>query len=139
MKNSSLFLVALVALSLAGCKSIHGSRFFISRVVPPKGVTLPSEEADQTAVAAALDSVAAAHELTDRRESSRFENTIRYYVTPTAHPVVIEARTAANGMILVVVEQLHPGLGKTSDFVELSAAVRKALEQRFGNRVKAAR
>jgi hypothetical protein len=90
-------------------------------------------------VGEALDSVAAAHELTDRRDTSRFENTIRYYVQPAAHPVVVEARTVGHGMIVIVVEQLHPGLGKTSDFKELSLAVRKALEQRFNNRLRVAK
>lgn len=139
MKNTFILLVAVVAFSLAGCKSIHGSRFYISRVVPSSAVTLPSSEKDQAAVEAALDSVAAAHELSDRRSSSRFENTIRYYVQPAEHPVVVEARTAGKGMIVIVVEQLHPGLGKTSDFKELSSAVRKALEQRFGYRLRVAK
>jgi hypothetical protein len=139
MKRTFLLLVALVAFSLTGCKSIHGSRFYISRVVPSSAVTLPSAEADQAAVGEALDSVAAAHELADRRSSSRFENTIRYYVQPAAHPVVVEARTVGGGMIVIVVQQLHPGLGKTSDFEELSSAVRKALEQRLGYRLRVAK
>jgi len=139
MKNISILLSAVLALGVSGCNSIQGSRFYISRVVPSSAVTLPSSEADQAAVGAALDSVAAARELTDRRTSSRFENTIRYYVQPAAHPVVVEARATGKGMIVIVVEQLHPGLGKTSDFQELSSAVRQALEQRFHYRLRVAR
>jgi len=138
MKNACL-LLAVVALTLAGCKSIHGSKFYISRVVPSSAVTLPSSEKDQAAVGEALDSVAAAHELIDRRSSSQFENTIRYYVQPAAHPVVVEARTLGNGMIVIVVQQLHQGLGKTRDFQELSSAVRKALQQRFDYRLRVAK
>src|SRR5436305_2063580 len=111
MKNG--FLVAVLAFSLVGCSSIHGSRFYISRVRSAPTIALPSTEADQAAVGVALDSLATAQGLVDRRGSSQFENTIRYYAQPAAHPVIIEARTVDNGMIVVVVQQLHAGLGKT--------------------------
>ncbi|MEY2428497.1 MAG: hypothetical protein QOJ40_1382 [Verrucomicrobiota bacterium] len=139
MKITSVFLIAILALLLAGCRSIHGSRFYVSRVTSSSAITLPSSEADQAAVGAALDTVAAAHDLADRRTSSRFENTIRYYAGQSDHPVIVEARMLANGMVVIVVEQLHPGMGKTGEFMELSSAVRKALEQRFGYRLRVAR
>ena len=139
MRNALLLWLAVMALSLTGCRSIHGSRFYISRVVPSAAVTLPSSEQDQAVVGEVLDSVAAVHGLVDRRSSSRFENTLRYYAQPADHPIVLEARVMGNGMIVIVVEQLHPGLGKTAEFQDLSAAVRKSLSERFLHRLKVAK
>src|SRR2546421_6535443 len=99
MKITSVFLIAIVALVLAGCRSIQGSRFYVSRVTSSSAITLPSSESDQAAAGAALDTVAKAHDLADRRGSTRFENTIRYYARQSDHPVIVEARTLENGMI----------------------------------------
>jgi len=139
MKIKLFLLIAFVSLTVLGCKTINGSRFYVSRVVPSAEVTLPSLEEDKAAAGEALDSVAATYGLADRRTSSRFENTLRYYVRSTGNRLVLEARVTPAGMIVVVVEELHPGLGKNDEFKEVSSAVRKALEQRFSYRVKTAR
>ena len=128
--------LALFALVLTGCDTFNRSAYFVSRVPTSTTAILPSEAEDMAAVGEVLDVVAASFQLSDRRQSSRAERTIRYFVQSVDHfPILLGSRVVGD-TILIELEHFHPGIGKTPEYESLERAVLKALRDRFGQRLK---